>query len=389
MASNALRHAADIGCSWVFAGLLLPIATPLFCGMLVHSIGHSPFTLLLDGIEPIASAGVQMTENRLLSNARWLRRILVARIAKPFVIAPLAAGFRRKRISAMMRVKNEEAFLRASAELILPMVDEIVIIDNNSSDATPRVAADLALSFPAKVRVYDYPHEIAKVGSENQALAATPASRASPRLLANYYNWCLRRCRMNFVLKWDGDMVATPAFAAHIDIFKNSSYVMMGVFGANLHPDRRHLVAASESARREIKKGMDLDETSVLNWTSPYTALEPRLFPRLFSNYRADRWWCEVLYSPWERWPSLSFDPRPPDLRFLAKDCGYLHLKYCKSSPYENFSNDFAELIKIGVVPGPDVATRTARACRVVSIGSPLKASIQHGWQLVRWTGMI
>ena len=62
-----------------------------------------------------------------------------------------------------------------------------------------------------------------------------------------------------------------------------------------------------------------------------------------------------MLYSPWERWPSLSFDPRPSDLSFLAKDCGYLHLKYCKPDPYENFSSEFAELIKIGVVPGPDL----------------------------------
>jgi Beta-1,4-N-acetylgalactosaminyltransferase (CgtA) len=294
-----------------------------------------------------------MIQDRFRLSARWPRRVLAARIAKPLVIAPLAAGFRRKRISAMMRVKNEEAFLRASAESILPVVDEIVIIDNDSADATPRVASDLARAYPAKVRVYHYPHEIAKVGSENQALAATAAGRKSPRLLANYYNWCLQQCRMNFVLKWDGDMIATKAFAEHVDLFKNSSYVIMGVFGANLHPDRRHLVAASDSVQQQIKEGMDLDQTSVLNWTSPYTALEPRLFPHFLSSYRADRWWCEVLYSPWNRWPSLSFDPRPADSRFQAKDCGYLHLKYCKPSPYENFSNDFAELIKIGVLPGP------------------------------------
>ena len=114
-----------------------------------------------------------MTENMLLSNARRLRKVLASRIAKPLVIAPLAAGFRRKRISAMMRVKNEEAFLRASVESILPMVDEIVIIDNDSSDATPRVASDLARAWPDKVRIFSYPHQIAKVGSENQALAAT------------------------------------------------------------------------------------------------------------------------------------------------------------------------------------------------------------------------
>jgi hypothetical protein len=41
------------------------------------------------------------------------RRILKTRIAAPLV-TPLASGFRGKRISAMMRVKNEEAFLQAS-----------------------------------------------------------------------------------------------------------------------------------------------------------------------------------------------------------------------------------------------------------------------------------
>jgi hypothetical protein len=284
-----------------------------------------------------------------------LRKVLASRIARPLIIVPLASGFRRKRLSAMMRVKNEEAFLRASAESVLPFVEEIVIVDNDSTDATPHIAEDLARAYPGKVRVFSYPHPIAKVGSENQALAATAAGRASPSLLANYYNWCLRQCRMNFVLKWDGDMVATDAFAAHLDRFKNSSHVFMGVFGANLHPDRRHLVAASETAQQQIKEGMDLDQTSVLNWTSPYTALEPRLFPRFLSSYRADRWWCEVLHSPWNRWPSLTLDPRPPDLSFLPEDCGYLHLKYCKPSPYENFSDDFAELIKIGVLPGPDL----------------------------------
>jgi hypothetical protein len=292
--------------------------------------------------------------SRAKSHAKQALRFLELRIPSPLV-ASMAAGFRRKRISAMMRVKNEESFLRASAESILPLVEEIVIIDNDSADATLRVAGDLARAWPDKVRVHSYPHEIAKVGSENQALAATAEGRKSPRLLANYYNWCLQLCRMNFVLKWDGDMIATERFAEHVDFFRKTAFVLMGVFGANLHPDRRHLVAASETIQQQIKNGMDLDQTSVLNWTSPYTAVEPRLFPRLFSSYRPDRWWCEALHSPWGRWPSLSFDPRPADFSFRTKDCGYLHLKYCKPSPYENFSGDFADLIKIGVVPGPSL----------------------------------
>jgi hypothetical protein len=306
-----------------------------------------------ESIEIQRPLGFEMIKDKFLSHAKRARKLLGSRIARPLVIVPMATGFRRKRISAMMRVKNEEAFLRASVESILPLVEEIVIIDNDSADATACVANDLAGAWPEKVRVYAYPYEIAKVGSENQALAATADGRRSPRLLANYYNWCLRKCRMNFVLKWDGDMIATDTFARHVESFRKSAFVVMGVFGANLHPDRRHLVAASETIQQQIKNGMDLDQTSVLNWTSPYTAVEPRLFPRLFSSYRPDRWWCEVLHTPWDRWPSLSFDPRPTDFSFRAKDCGYLHMKYCKPSPYENFSGDFAELIKIGVIPGP------------------------------------
>src|SRR5208282_2632090 len=106
---------------------------------------------------------LEMKRREFRSTIRRVRSFLGSRIVRPLAITPLASGFRRKRISAMMRVKNEEAFLRASAESILPLVDEIVIIDNDSTDATPRIARDLARSHPGKIRVCHYPHAVARV----------------------------------------------------------------------------------------------------------------------------------------------------------------------------------------------------------------------------------
>jgi Glycosyl transferase family 2 len=269
---------------------------------------------------------------------RFVRSWVVRRL-----VTELASGFHRKRISAMMRVKNEEAFLRVSIESILPLVDEIVVVDNNSTDGTQQIARDLSQMHPEKIRLLHYNHTIARVGSENETLASSCAGRLSPRLLANYYNWCMRQCRMNYILKWDGDMVATPALALNVAHFKNSrDCVVMMVFGANLHPDRRHLVGASTRTQREVEAALGRP-TNVANHISPFTVAHPLLFPRFLADHRTDFWWCESLNTPWMLWNDF------------VKECGFLHLKYCRPDPYEHWSDDFAALMKKGVVAGPVV----------------------------------
>jgi Beta-1,4-N-acetylgalactosaminyltransferase (CgtA) len=279
--------------------------------------------------------------------------LVIWRIIRPLLLSK----FRRKRISAMMRVKNEETFLRASVESILPLVDEVVIIDNDSRDGTPAIACELARLHPEKIRLYDYPYAVAKVGSENQSLASRASDRNSPRLLSNYYNWCLSQCRMNYVLKWDGDMVATPPLARHLAYFKNSSYLVMMFFGANLHPDRDHLIGASDTMQQEIQASMAAPMT-VENWTSAYSDLEPWLFPRILAKHRTDYWWCEKLHTPWIK-ESISIN-----------ECCFLHLKYCKPNPYEHWSNDFADMIKKGVVPGPVVPSELRELVELISTGN-------------------
>jgi hypothetical protein len=301
-----------------------------------------------------------------LSAVRKARALLTSRVVRPFLsswigaplVAPLASGFRRKRISAMMRVKNEETFLRPSVESILHLVDEVVIIDNNSTDSTPRIARDLAQAHPQKIRTLRYPHTIARVGSENEALSSSVSGRRSPRLLANYYNWCMRQCRMNYILKWDGDMVATPALAFQINHFKRSRDLVVWVFGANVHPDRKHLVSDSAGARDEIPTPVGLPAE---NHLSPYTDREPRLYPRFLATYQTNSLWqCEVLHTPWMQWG------------ISAPECGFLHLKYCKPDPYEHWSRNLALHVKQQIVPGPKVPPELCSLIETIEPALPL-----------------
>ena len=109
-------------------------------------------------------------------------------------------------------------------------------------------------------------------------LARSPSGRHSPRLLANYYNWCLAKCKMKYVVKWDADMVATPKLVDAVSYFRDSSAQVMCGSGANVHPDRIHYVATD-------------------GFYSSIEDYEPRLFVRRFARYIDDGRKYEVFYT--------------------------------------------------------------------------------------------
>jgi glycosyltransferase involved in cell wall biosynthesis len=74
---------------------------------------------------------------------------------------------RAYRISALVKCHNEELFLRQCIESIRPLVDEIVVVDNNSTDSSREIAMQLG------VKVVDF--------------AGDPGGSIG---LADYYNWC-------------------------------------------------------------------------------------------------------------------------------------------------------------------------------------------------------
>lgn len=261
-----------------------------------------------------------------------------------------------KEISAMVRVQNEAQFLYPAIKSIVDYVYEVVIVDNLSTDNTPAVIQALKEEYPRKVVCYVYKYTIAKVGTENMKLAQNAFRRRfSPRLLANYYNWCLKKCTKKYIMKWDGDMIASESLCSFLDQWRQNDKEVLAIRGANLHPDLQHLVVQGELGNAEEKLP---EQTRLFNWMSPYTDYEPRVFPKLHARYHCGFWWCERLQSPF-------LDER---YRYQPEGTSYLHLKYCKKDPYSNFSEEFREVIS-RIQPGPSITPELAATISRWGIG--------------------
>jgi glycosyltransferase involved in cell wall biosynthesis len=231
------------------------------------------------------------------------------------VLTPGLSAFapsRTARVSAMVRVKNEEDFLRAGLESIIDVVDEIVVVDNLSTDSTLEIATKFRDEHPESVRVLSYPHQIARQGSESTNLAGSRAARRSPQSLATFYNWCMDACRGPYILKWDGDMVATVELERAMAEFRaDSSKQALWFGGANVHPDMTHQLAGEYAS----------------------APVEARLFPKRFANHTLSAGRYEVLHSPYKHGRFGLFWTEP----------AYLHLQMCRSAPLDNRSSELQE----------------------------------------------
>lgn len=107
-------------------------------------------------------------------------------------------------ISAILRVKNEQQKILYCLASILDVFDEIVFIDNASTDKTLELTLQFKERYDAdgKIKVYSYPHAISRCGSEHLA-----TSQNSVHSLAYYYNYSLSHCSFKYACKWDADMV--------------------------------------------------------------------------------------------------------------------------------------------------------------------------------------
>jgi hypothetical protein len=114
---------------------------------------------------------------------------------------PLEPGF-----TAIVRVKNEARPLPFVLPPLLRALRRVVLVDNESTDGTPDLAAEIAerAGKADRLRVVSYPFDVARCGPEH---LGTPA--ASVHSLTYFYNWSFSQVRSSYALKWDGDMVLT------------------------------------------------------------------------------------------------------------------------------------------------------------------------------------
>jgi Beta-1,4-N-acetylgalactosaminyltransferase (CgtA) len=160
-------------------------------------------------------------------------------------------------ISALLRIKNESSKIHCVLSSILELFDEIVIVDNDSTDGTMEIVRDFKQRKDAedKIKLYAYPFQIARCGPEH---AATPED--SIHNLAYYYNWALSRCSLRYVCKWDGDMLvrkeSRPLLKQRFKDMQIDAKKCWGLYGQTVY--------------RDLEGNFYLSDE--INW-------EPRVFP--------------------------------------------------------------------------------------------------------------
>lgn len=118
---------------------------------------------------------------------------------------------RRPGISGMMRVKNDAEFIDACVESCIDALDELVIVYNGCTDASPERIKALAQRYPDKIRAFHYTPEVYCGSlSREEYEAAKSLPDDSEALLANYYNYALAKTTRTHVMKIDADQLYFP-----------------------------------------------------------------------------------------------------------------------------------------------------------------------------------
>ena len=114
------------------------------------------------------------------------------------------ANHKREGVSAMVRVRNEESKIYYCLKSIYDIFDEIVLVDNGSTDRTLEIAREFKSEEDKadKMKIYFYPFKLARCGDEHYG---TPGDSVSN--ITYYTNWALSKCSCRYICKWDGDMV--------------------------------------------------------------------------------------------------------------------------------------------------------------------------------------
>ena len=131
---------------------------------------------------------------------------------RSFTPADLRVAERLPGISAFIRVRNGADFIEATIESHLPHVDEIVVVHNRCTDATPDIVLRLRQKHGPKLRVFHYADPVFPPGSEGHART----DAASPLSFVNYTNVALAQTRYRVVAKIDDDHLAIPAAMAEL-----------------------------------------------------------------------------------------------------------------------------------------------------------------------------
>jgi glycosyltransferase involved in cell wall biosynthesis len=128
---------------------------------------------------------------------------------------PLSKIKLEKGISLIIRAKNEEKNIELCLNSVIDLVDEIIFVDNKSTDLTYNIVKSYSDKFN-KIKLYQYNIDVNKVGIEHQ----NAIKNNNPNTLGTFYNWCLSKSTKNNIFKWDADFICLRNnFIQLVDIY--------------------------------------------------------------------------------------------------------------------------------------------------------------------------
>lgn len=215
-------------------------------------------------------------------------------------IASFRAASKRAGISGIARLHNSAIFLEVVVQSWLELCDEIVLIDNASTDSTPAICSSLQQRYPDKIRFLTYPFAVAHVGSV--AHQQTPAD--SVHSLVYYYNRAFAQARFQTVVKIDDDNLFIASWhnpqvlKAQILQMPANTYMTFSGYNVQRHPGEHKYMLLPVAMRYS---GLVGD----IGW---YVQTEHTVFYK------------DVAYEKLAR----------RHLRWQRAGMCYIHLKYCK-----------------------------------------------------------
>ena len=147
-------------------------------------------------------------------------------------------------ISGYMRLRNEVAFVDDAIASHLPFLDELVVVDNNSSDGTWECVQKWVQRAPDKIRAYRYLPTVQPLGTKGGLNLPTD----HPSSFANYCNFALVQTRRQIAITIDGDHVAIASVferAREFAVRNVNEKTYVSIFGINLVAHGRELYIAN------------------------------------------------------------------------------------------------------------------------------------------------
>jgi glycosyltransferase involved in cell wall biosynthesis len=152
---------------------------------------------------------------------------------------------------------------------IVDLVDEIIIVDNGSTDGTLKMVNDLEMMYD-NVYVYQYNIQIPRYGMEHAKNFMGTTMNNKHNTLKNYYNWTESKATYDKKIKWDGDFYCIRHnFKKMLNYFKNHTDPMAVHFSGLtlfIHQDKQYI--KSESYYNEYR--MFLNDKTI--WEDNFTS---------------------------------------------------------------------------------------------------------------------